>query len=514
MIIKASQTVITTPAVAIPLLLSFSTSAAALTPLEQLGKNVFFDKISTPSNKQACVSCHDPTVGWVLPDSDINNTIVVAPGAAPQALGRVKPPSNAYAIFSPPFSFQRLDNFEAIVEPAQTEALIGRNFQGGTLWDGRAEGFGKTDPSAAPVGDGEVSDTVTVDDIPPAKQAEYAKFLGPIADQALNPFTSPVEHNISKKEVCEAVQTATYNDLYNAAYDEVIDCAGGLETSFKRIALALAAWQASDEVNQFSSKRDQALAADADKKFPLDGFTDQENLGHDLFYGRNDSGRNPEGKNAGCSECHNSGAADTDGTEADQLYTDNRYHHTGAPFNPEIPGVGKGVIAGLTAHISTARPELIGQSALIPVPPGLNKAPTLRNAAAPDGFIKAYGHNGYFKSLEQIVHFYNTSLVFKADCASFSIFSSSVPVCTDDPNATPDPNSTAATWPGGPITRCPGDMKASEAIEANCWPEPEFPNATTQSISVIGNLHLTQAEEEAVVQFVRTFTDQNPVTRP
>ena len=24
------------------------------------------------------------------------------------------------------------------------------------------------------------------------------------------------------------------------------------------------------------------------------------------------------------------------------------------------------------------------------------------------GFVKAYGHNGYFKSLKQIVHFYNT----------------------------------------------------------------------------------------------------------
>ncbi|MGJ0428086.1 cytochrome-c peroxidase [Methylobacter sp.] len=513
MIIKASQTLIATPAAAIPLLLSFSTTAAALTPLEQLGKNVFFDKISNPGTL-ACASCHDPAVGWVLPDSNINNTIVVAPGAAPQALGVIKPPSNAYAIFSPPFSFQRLDNFEAITEPAQVEALIGRNFQGGSTWNGFAEGFGKTSPSASPIGDGGASATVTVDDIPPAKQAEYAKFLGPLADQALNPFPSPIEHNISKQGVCEIVQSAAYKDLYNAAYDEAIDCSGGLETSFKRIALALAAWEASDEVNQFSSRRDQALAADADKKFPLDGFTAQENLGHDLFYGRNDSGQNPEGKSAGCSECHNSGAADSDGTEPDQLYTDNRYHHTGLPFNPEIPGVGKGVITGLTAHISTARPELIGQSALISVPPGPNRAPTLRNVAAPDGFIKAYGHNGYFKSLEQIVHFYNTSLVFKAGCASISIFSSSTPVCTDDPNATPDPNSTAATWPGGPITRCPGDMKAGEAIAANCWPEPEFPNATTQSISVTGNQHLTQAEEEAVVQFVRTFTDQNPVTRP
>ena len=29
------------------------------------------------------------------------------------------------------------------------------------------------------------------------------------------------------------------------------------------------------------------------------------------------------------------------------------------------------------------------------------------NATHPD-FVKAYGHNGYFKSLKAIVHFYNT----------------------------------------------------------------------------------------------------------
>jgi cytochrome c peroxidase len=36
--------------------------------------------------------------------------------------------------------------------------------------------------------------------------------------------------------------------------------------------------------------------------------------------------------------------------------------------------------------------------------------PTLRNAdrRPSPNFVKAYGHNGYFKSLKGIVHFYNT----------------------------------------------------------------------------------------------------------
>ena len=41
---------------------------------------------------------------------------------------------------------------------------------------------------------------------------------------------------------------------------------------------------------------------------------------------------------------------------------------------------------------------------------GKHKVPTLRNVdkRPSDGFVKAYGHNGVFKSLEEIVHFYNT----------------------------------------------------------------------------------------------------------
>ena len=41
---------------------------------------------------------------------------------------------------------------------------------------------------------------------------------------------------------------------------------------------------------------------------------------------------------------------------------------------------------------------------------GKHRAPTLRNVdlRPTPGFVKAYGHNGYFKSLEAVVHFYNT----------------------------------------------------------------------------------------------------------
>ena len=73
------------------------------------------------------------------------------------------------------------------------------------------------------------------------------------------------------------------------------------------------------------------------------------------------------------------------------------------------------------------------------------------------GFVKAYGHNGYFKSLKEIVHFYNTR---------------------DVPGA---------GWNGVP------------------WPLPEMPlNVNTADV---GNLGLKHAEEEAIVAFLQTLTD-------
>lgn len=70
-------------------------------------------------------------------------------------------------------------------------------------------------------------------------------------------------------------------------------------------------------------------------------------------------------------------------------------------------------------------------------------------------FVKVYGHNGYFKSLQEIVHFYNTR-------------------------------------------------------DVENWPEPEY--ATTVNKGELGNLGLTQEEEVAIVAFLKTLSDgYNPV---
>jgi cytochrome c peroxidase len=158
--------------------------------------------------------------------------------------------------------------------------------------------------------------------------------------------------------------------------------------------------------------------------------------------------------------------ADPTGEAPQQLYTDFRYHHIGVPFNREIPGVAKGEKTGLTAHVTN-------------IEPGTFKTPTLRNVAKglSATFTKAYTHNGWFKSLESLVHFYNTrDVLTKCEALTPPIL-----------NAT-----------------------EKEALQNNCWPAPEFPNPPR----VIGNLTLTPEEEAALVAYLKTLTDQHTPTTP
>ena len=100
------------------------------------------------------------------------------------------------------------------------------------------------------------------------------------------------------------------------------------------------------------------------------------------------------------------------------------------------------------------------------------QVPTLRNVdmrPRPD-FVKAYMHNGYFKSLKEAVHFYNTRDV--------------LPKC-------------AAGDPGEKVT---------------CWPVPE--DSTNLNKRQLGNLKLTDQEEGALVSFLKTLTDGYKVPNP
>jgi cytochrome c peroxidase len=82
-------------------------------------------------------------------------------------------------------------------------------------------------------------------------------------------------------------------------------------------------------------------------------------------------------------------------------------------------------------------------------------------------FQKEFFHNGYIKSLKQLVHFYNTRDLF-----GFKVTSGHCP---------------------------PGKTE-----KVDCWPMPEVPQNLDMTT---GNLGLTDHEEDQIVIFMRTLTD-------
>jgi cytochrome c peroxidase len=401
---------------ALSLLLASATAQAELTPKELLGKALFFDTtLSTPSG-QSCAVCHTPEVGWTGPDSAINAHGAVYEGAVIGRFGNRKPPSSAYATPSPILHFSRRG---------------GGLFIGGNFWDGRATG---------------------------------EKLGNPAADQAQGPFLNPLEqNNDSPQVVCDKVSISnfaleltgySYGSLFDLAFGAgSLDCLSDTYGTYDRIALAIAAYEDSTEVNRFTSKYDRYLAG-------TEQLTSQEQHGLRLFNGK-----------AKCARCHTS----RPGSKGEPpLFTDFTYDNLGVPRNPENPFYTQTAFNPLGIHwidlgLGDFLASRIDYERHAPANYGKQKVPTLRNVDKRPypGFVKAFAHNGYFKSLKGIVHFYNTRDV-KPRC--------------------PDAFTTEAM-----------------ALAQGCWPEPEV--AANVNTTELGNLRLTDAEEDALVAFMRALSD-------
>ena len=396
--------------VALAASLATQPSASKLSPIEDLGKRLFFDtELSSPPG-QDCAACHGPSVGYTGPDEHINRTGGVYGGAVKGRFGNRKPPSAAYAGGSP--KLHRNETGE---------------FVGGLFWDGRATG----------------------------------ELLGdPLAEQAMGPFLNPLEQNLpDAKSLIRAVKRSDYAALFEKVFgpgslDEDKDPAA----TYARIGRAIAAYERSAEVNPYSSKFDDFWRAATAKGLEVEaidaanagdfrglGLSEREILGLVLF--------NTKGL---CSGCH----VLTPDQGRPPVFADDRYDNLGIPRNPENPFYGQDrsfnpdgkawVDKGLGGLLETVDAYKSFAAANI----GKHRTPTLRNVdkRPSPGFVKAFMHNGYFKSLEDIVHFYNTRDVAGAG-----------------------------------------------------WPRPEV--AENLNKTELGDLGLTEDEEKAIVDFMRTLTD-------
>ena len=335
-------------------------AAGGLTPTENLGKKLFFDKNLSLNGNQSCAACHASEVGWTGPSEAINIGGAVYEGSIPGAFGDRKPPAAAYAGDSPILHF----------DPEEGAWI------GGMFWDGRATGERLGDP---------------------------------LAEQAQGPFLNPAEQALPNAQaVVDKVLASDYKDLF-------LKVCTDQSSYYDCIGRSIAAYERSSKVSAFTSKYDYYL----------------------------------KGK-AKCANCHVSEPG-PDGTPP--LFTDFTYDNVGSPKNPANPVYARNpdfVDPGLGGFLKSA-----GYSASVyQKEMGKFKVPTLRNVdkRPSDGFVKAYSHNGYFKSLEEIVHFYNTRDVSSAG-----------------------------------------------------WPKPEMRKNINKT--ELGNLGLSSTEEKALVAFLKTLSD-------
>ena len=382
-----------------------------LSPMEELGKNLFFDRnLSSPAG-QECAVCHGPSVGFTGPDEHFNKVGGVYEGAVKGRFGNRKPPASAYAGWNP-----------------KLQLGADGEFVGGMFWDGRATG----------------------------------EVLGdPLAEQAMGPFLNPLEQNMpDAKSLVLAVKKSNYGGLFERVFGPgSLDADKDPQGTYAKIGRAIAAYERSAEVNPFSSRFDdfwraakakglrvESIGESNAKDFKSLGLNERELQGLVLFNSK-----------AMCAKCHV--LTPVDGKPP--IFADCKYDNLGVPRNPANPFYGQDkafnpdgkawIDQGLGGYLETVDKYKAHAAANM----GKHRTPTLRNVdkrPKPE-FVKAFMHNGYLKSLEDVVHFYNTRDVAGAG-----------------------------------------------------WPSPEV--AANLNTTEMGNLGLTDAEEEAIVDFMRTLTDK------
>jgi cytochrome c peroxidase len=414
---------------------------------ELIGKVILYDKNLSVYRNEACAFCHMPETGFTGPVSELNRVSGIYPGSVRTRFEDRKPQTHAYAVLSPVLHYN----------PGRGD-LVGGNF-----WDMRATGRRLGNPAAEQA------------EAPPTNPVEMG--LPDIACAVFRASTRPYRAMFERVwgaqafaiawpgevgQVCARPGPPSLSDPLPVHLGPIDR--GRVGTTFDQMAQSIADYEASAEVTAFTSKFDAVLARKAH-------FTPQEQEGYTLFRGKGD-----------CNSCHRDG-----GPGEDPLFTDFTASNIGTPANRRLAYYGEsqpdalGYIAnpagasfvddgvgGFLAHghrLSQPSPVDARWRKLAPGNQARMQVPTLRNVDKRPypAFVKAYGHNGYFTSLKEIVHFYNTRDV---------------------------------------LPRC----KPHDAGEGTtCWPAPE--STDNMNTKHVGNLHLSGEEEDAIVSFMQTLTD-------
>ena len=445
--------------------------------MQTLGKLMNFDLNISPFRDIACASCHMPYAGFSGPIPSVNLTMVAYPGSFRFRAG--KRTAQRYT-YSPRFPVLEL-------YPAQ-QLLFGGNF-----WDGRSTGFMLQSPDAEqaqhpPVDTQEHGFPDTACIAFRLSQAVYR----PLFEQVWGAGSLAISFPADTESICATPGGAT---VFGADTQPVkLSPADRARANrvYDNWGQSISFFEDSPEVSPFTSKVDANING-----LPGSAYTPDELAGAILFAGKGN-----------CNSCHidgqrtllTPGQTDTGNydTNARPLFTCFGYSNLGLPLNPRDAffyqttpdffgftanpyGFGYrdlGLGTFLRSAFGSAPNPNSTWTPLAPRMDGRQQVSTVRNVAmtpqkcptteAPGPYFqKEFFHNGYIKSLKQLVHFYNTRDVFPF-----------------------------------PVTS--GNCPAGKTEKVDCWPMPEVRNNLDMTT---GNLGLTDQEENQIVSFLQTLTD-------
>jgi cytochrome c peroxidase len=454
-----------------------------------LGKLLNFDENMSPFQNRACAFCHMPYAGFSGPIPSVNLTMIAYPGSAEFRAG--KRSANRYT-YSPRFPVLQFNESQFL-------------FFGGNFWDGRATGYKLQSPDAEqsqhpPVDTQEMANPDTACIAFKISQAPYRSLF----EMVWGVGSLDINFPPNTADICATPGGAASLGQAAGGNPQPIALSPPDRTKADRVydnwGQSVSSYEASPAVSPFTSKFDSFLAGEAT-------LTADEMAGYNLFRGK-----------AGCNTCHLDGRGSTQtpgtgsnghpstttGTDTSGVadvappFTCFGFSNLGLPLNPRDAfyyqttpdpfgftpnpigfgyrdlGLGTFLRSGFGAAPNPNQDWV----QFAPMSDGQMQVQTARNVAmtpakcptteAPGPYFqKEFFHNGYAKSLKQLVHFYNTRDVFPFNVTS-------------------------------------GNCPAGTTEKVNCWPMPEVPNNMDMTV---GNLGLTDREENLIVIFLQTLTD-------
>jgi cytochrome c peroxidase len=450
-----------------------------------LGKLMNFDQNMSPFQNRACGFCHMPYAGFSGPIPSVNLTMIAYPGSFQFRAGKRTPQRYTYA---PNFPVLNLNESQSV--PGSTAAFFGGNF-----WDSRATGYllGSPDAEQAQHPPVDTQEHMFPDTACIAFRLQTAEYR-PLFEQVWGVGSLDIKFPHETEEICETPGGAKEFGTDTTPIELSPEDRAKANNVYDHWGESLDQYEASPDVSAYSSKFDAFLAGNYT-------MSSDEMAGYNLFNGKGN-----------CNSCHldgrgttlTSGQTDTSATALvrplftcfgssnlglplnprDAFYyqtTPDFFEFTGNPYGFGYRDLGLGTF--LRSGFGAAPNPNIDWKQFAPLTDGQMQTSTARNVAmvppqcptteAPGPYFqKGFFHNGYIKSLKQLVHFYNTRDVYPFNVTS-------------------------------------GHCPAGKTEKVDCWPMPEVPNNIDMTV---GKLGLTDTEEDQIVAFLQTLTDG--YTRP